>query len=56
MVDLALLDRVAQRAHDVLLADDLGEGAGAVAAVERGAGGHEGRGYTSARRGPDPRG
>ena len=34
MVDLALLDRVAQRADDVLLADHLVEGAGAVAAVE----------------------
>ena len=40
VVDLALLDRVAQRAHDVLLADDVGERARAVAAVERGAGGH----------------
>ena len=36
MVDLALLDRVAQRAHDVLLAHDVGEGARAVAAIERG--------------------
>ena len=36
MVDLALLDRVAQGADDVLLADDLVEGAGAVAAVEGG--------------------
>src|SRR6185295_19769489 len=34
VVDLALLDRVAQRADDVLLADDLVEGAGPVAAVE----------------------
>ena len=41
VVDLALLDGVAERAHDVLLADDVGERAGAVAAVERGAGGHE---------------
>ena len=40
VVDLALLDGVAQRAHDVLLADHVGEGARAVAAVERGAGGH----------------
>ncbi len=39
-MDLALLDRVAQRAHDVLLADDVVEGAGAVTAVERGACGH----------------
>ena len=36
MVDLALLDRVAQGADDVLLADHLVEGAGAVAAVEGG--------------------
>ena len=40
MVDLVLLDRVAQRAHDVLLPDDVGERAGTVAAVERRAGGH----------------
>ena len=40
VVDLALLDRVAQRAHDVLLAHDVGERARAVAAVQRGAGGH----------------
>ena len=40
VVDLALLDRVAQRAHDVLLPDHVGEGPRAVAAVERGAGGH----------------
>ena len=40
VVDLALLDGVAERAHDVLLADDVGERAGAVAAVERGAGRH----------------
>ena len=40
VVDLALLDRVAQRAHDVLLADHVGEGARAVAAVQRGGGGH----------------
>ena len=39
-MDLALLDRVAQRAHDVLLADDVVERARAVAAVQRGAGGH----------------
>ena len=36
MVDLALLDRVAQGADDVLLPDHLVEGAGAVAAVEGG--------------------
>ena len=36
VVDLALLDRVAQGADDVLLADDLVEGAGPVAAVEGG--------------------
>ena len=36
MVDLALLDRVAQGADDVLLADHLVEGAGAVTAVEGG--------------------
>ena len=35
-MDLALLDGVAQRAHDVLLADDVGERAGAVTAVEEG--------------------
>jgi hypothetical protein len=34
VVDLALLDRVAQGAHDVLLTDHLLEGAGSVAAVE----------------------
>ena len=43
VVDLAPLDGVLERAHDVLLADDVGERAGAVAAVERGAGGHESR-------------
>ena len=37
-MDLALLHGVAQGAHDVLLADDVGEGARAMAAVERGAG------------------
>ena len=40
VVDLALLDGVAQRAHDVLLADDVGERPRAVAAVERGGVGH----------------
>ena len=39
-MDRSALDRIAQRAHDVLLADDVGEGARAMAAVERGAGGH----------------
>ena len=36
VMDLPLLDGVAQRAHDMLLADDVGERAGAVAAVQRG--------------------
>src|SRR5262249_24978590 len=40
VMDLAVLDGVAKRWHDVLLADDVGEGAGAVAEVERGSGGH----------------
>ena len=40
MVDLPLLDGVAERADDVLLTDDVGEGARAVTAVERRAGGH----------------
>ena len=40
VVDLVLLDRVAQRAHDVLLPDDLVEGPRAVAAVQRGGRGH----------------
>jgi hypothetical protein len=39
-MDLVLLDRVAQGPHDVLLADDVREGARTMAAVERGAGGH----------------
>ena len=43
VVDLPLLDGVAERADDVLLADDVGERPGTVAAVERGAGGHGGR-------------
>jgi hypothetical protein len=34
MVDLVLLDRVAQRAHHVLLADHLVEGTGPVTAIE----------------------
>ena len=38
MVDAVALDGVAKRAHDVLLADHLVEGLGAVAAVERGLG------------------
>jgi hypothetical protein len=38
MVDLALLDGVAQGTYDVLLSDDLVEGPGAVAAIERRAG------------------
>jgi hypothetical protein len=40
MVDLALLDGVAQGAHDVLLAHDVGERARAMTAVQRGSGGH----------------
>ena len=40
VVDLALLDGVAERADHVLLTDDVGERAGTVAAVERGAGRH----------------
>ena len=40
MVDLAARDRIGERAHDLLLADDVGERAGAVAAIKRGAGGH----------------
>ena len=40
MMDLALLDRVLERAHDVLLADDVGERPGAVAAVQGRAGRH----------------
>ena len=40
VVDLALLNGVGERAHDVLLADHVGERARAVATVERGACGH----------------
>ena len=40
VVDPVARDGVGQRAHDVLLADHLGEGPRAVAAVERGACGH----------------
>ena len=40
MVDAIALDRVLQRSHHVLLADDLVERQGAVAAVERGLAGH----------------
>jgi hypothetical protein len=36
VVHLAALNGVSQRAHDRLLADDLGEGAGTVPAVQRG--------------------
>ena len=43
VVDLVLLDRVAQRADDVLLADDVGERARAVAAVQRSGGRGHGR-------------
>jgi hypothetical protein len=39
-MDLAALDRIAQSAHDVLLTDDVVKGPGAVAAVQRGSGGH----------------
>ena len=42
VVDLVLLDRVAQRADHVLLAHDLVEGARAVASIERGRLGHRG--------------
>src|SRR5258706_2423630 len=37
MGDLAARDRIAERARDVLLSDDCGEGLGAVAAIECGA-------------------
>ena len=40
MVHLALLDRVAQGAYDVLLPHDVRERARAVTAIERRAGGH----------------
>ena len=36
MMDAVTLDRVAQRAHDVLLADDLVEPLGTMAAIQRG--------------------
>ena len=36
VVHLTTFDGVLERAHDVLLTDDVGEGAGAVATVERG--------------------
>src|SRR5207302_10650396 len=42
VVHLLLGDRIAQGADNVLLTDDVGERAGTVAAVERGAGGHGG--------------
>jgi len=41
--DLAARDRVPERARDVLLADDCGEGLGAVAAIESGTLGHRSR-------------
>ena len=41
VVDIAALDGVGQGAHHVLLPHHVGERAGTVAAVERGAGGHE---------------
>ncbi len=41
-MDPVLLERVAQRAHDVLLPDDVGERPGAVTAVERDGGGRHG--------------
>jgi hypothetical protein len=44
VVDLVLLDRVAQGTNHVLLSDDLIEGARAVAAVEGGRLGHRGIG------------
>jgi hypothetical protein len=40
-MDFALLHRVAQRPHDVLLADHVGERPRTVAAVKRRAGEHE---------------
>jgi hypothetical protein len=40
MVDLALLDGIAQGPDDMLLAHDVRERSRAVAAVQRGAGGH----------------
>ncbi len=40
VVDLAAGDGVRQRPHDLLLADDVGERAGAMAAIERRAGRH----------------
>ena len=43
MRDLAARDRVPERARDVLLTDDRGEGLGAVAAIEGGALGHRSR-------------
>ena len=43
-MDLVLRDGVAQRAHDVVLADDIGERPRAMAAVERGDLGHDCRG------------
>ena len=43
MVDAVPLDRVAEGADDVLLADHLVERLGAVAAIERRLGGHLGR-------------
>ena len=43
VVHLALGDRVGQGAHDVLLADDVGEGAWAMATVQRRGRGHGGR-------------
>ena len=47
-MDLVALDGVGERAHDVLLADDVGERARAVATVERGRGRrHDGPVYDS---------
>ena len=40
MVNLPLFDCIPERAHDVLLTDDVGERAGTVAAVERGTSRH----------------
>ena len=53
VVDAVALDRVGQRAHDVLLPDHLGEGPRAVAAVERGACGHGQLSLPRASRRPD---
>ena len=55
MVDAVALDRVAQGAHHVLLADDLVEGLGAVAAVERRLAGHRAETSAAPERPPERR-